>query len=366
VSAPAAFDALVLGAGPAGLAFALAAAQAGMRVALVGRPASSQAVKVGEVLPGSVKLPLHALGAGSAFERAAALPGHGTASMWSGTDVLELGSLLAPYGTAWHVDRTAFEEALRETAIARGVTVLLWGRASPRRAGRGWTLMGPHGAAPLTADLLVLATGRSPCPLGFGARGRDDKLIGVLAYLDCVHCTDPRFHLEACARGWWYSAPLPNGRLVVAYLTDSDLLPAGCEALRQAWAQELSKTRLVSIRTGTLAPRSLVVRRAGGSLRETLSGDGWVAIGDAAAAYDPLCGQGVTSALSKGFAAARLLAGRADREGGLAAYAEAERDTFSDYLVARRSFYASAGRGAHSEFWRSRCGTAPSNPVTAG
>jgi flavin-dependent dehydrogenase len=164
------------------------------------------------------------------------------------------------------------------------------------------------------------------------------------------------FCIEAVPDGWWYASPLPSGRSVVAYMTDADLLPrGGLAALRETWRAGLRRSRLAAAFQSPDESVNLVTRPAGGGIRNEIAGENWIAIGDAAAAYDPICGLGVPAALAKGIAAARLLASGPSRAAALKAYVEAERDAFSGYLAGRRHVYGRVrGRFGDRFFWRRR------------
>ena len=65
-----------------------------------------------------------------------------------------------------------------------------------------------------------------------------------------------------------------------------------------------------------------MIRKVDSCIRRCLSGAGWVAVGDAAAAYDPLQGNGVCRGLSKGLAIGRLVSGNSDVEVALQIYVD--------------------------------------------
>ena len=91
---------------------------------------------------------------------------------------------------------------------------------------------------------------------------------------------------------------------------------------------------------------------ADSSIRQTLSGPGWVALGEAAAAYDPLTGRGVALALTKGAALARLIASE-DISAAIATYVAAEREMFAGYATERAHIYSQAAHRFTTPFWAS-------------
>ena len=110
------------------------------------------------------------------------------------------------------------------------------------------------------------------------------------------------------ADGWWYSAWLPDGRLVVAFMTDADLLPKGQSQL-QLLAGATSQTVHTRARTSGLSnERPLQWITAASEVLECSGGTGWLATGDAALSFDPLSSQGICRALQSGLLAARTIA----------------------------------------------------------
>ena len=81
----------------------------------------------------------------------------------------------------------------------------------------------------------------------------------------------------------------------------------------------------------------------------------WLAIGDAAMAYDPLSGQGVYKALQSAVRAAQSLDQYwTGNTSALNDYAIAVGQDFRRYLVARQAFYSAEQRWPSSTFWRRR------------
>jgi flavin-dependent dehydrogenase len=84
-------------------------------------------------------------------------------------------------------------------------------------------------------------------------------------------------------------------------------------------------------------------------------GPGWLAVGDAAAAVDPLSSRGIARGLGAGIAAARAidshLTGEVD---ALEEYASDLTAEFDVYLVERTATYRQEVRWSESDFWRRR------------
>ena len=85
-------------------------------------------------------------------------------------------------------------------------------------------------------------------------------------------------------------------------------------------------------------------------------GDGWLAVGDACAAHDPLCGWGVCRAMNNAIAAADAIHCELARgDASLAAEYERHcRDQFSAYLAGLAEHYSLERRWRSAPFWQRR------------
>ena len=86
-----------------------------------------------------------------------------------------------------------------------------------------------------------------------------------------------------------------------------------------------------------------------------MHGPGWLAVGEAAAAFDPICGQGVVHALESAFWAFDALVAAPALTRLAAAYEAALRDRLADHLAARRRVYAEAAGQLDAAFLEHAC-----------
>jgi flavin-dependent dehydrogenase len=176
----------------------------------------------------------------------------------------------------------------------------------------GWRvrLQTRHGPCDAAARIVIDATGRGArLARRIGARRqRGDRLISVWQYGRDLAPSQRGFaHIEACENGWWYSAPLPGQRRVLALHTDADLLAK--TGLRDAgWleaaARRLPATRELLGQQGYAADTPAMATPAHTASLDAGAGPGWFAVGDAALSFDPLSSQGIFNALYTGLAAA--------------------------------------------------------------
>ena len=371
------FDAVVVGAGPAGSATARRLALQGWRVALLERTHFA-APRIGESLPPNVREPLHELGVWSEFLALAPLASWGTCSLWGDAAPQSHSHMLNPYGCGWHVDRRAFDHMLAHAAVAAGVS-LFEGVALQRSThsqGCWWLQTTPSALQAeareqtLCARVLIDATGRrAQVARALGAqRMVFDRLVGVAVHWAGVDAAEQGHLLvEAAREGWWYSAPLPGraqheaDAMIAMLMTDADLCGRLRLTVAERWQAILQSTQATRRRLGgahristpqVYCADSQRLRRHGAS-----DTGPWLAVGDATLAVDPISGSGVLRALHTARAAAdtvsELLARPHALQETLAAY-EAERDTeCTNYLLERARYYAAELRFA-TPFWQRR------------
>jgi flavin-dependent dehydrogenase len=355
-------DVVVLGDGPAGCVAALTLAENGARVALLGRRHRASAAHWGQCLPAQGWTWMRALGLAAAFRTGPHLPIVANRSAWS-NDRIETEDLIrGPHGHSWMLDRDAFDRLLRDAAIAKGALHRrLYGRVR-LEATDGWRLRFRDGdrAWVLNADFAIDAGGRAAnLALRYGARRRsDDRLVALIGCYDGQQDdVDQTTLIEAFDQGWWYSCRLGLRRRVVSLFTDGDLLPRAAEraefmASRLRAARHLQPL-LAAHGYARHAPPKAVL--ANSTRLERPAGERWLAAGDAAASYDPLCGHGVIAAMDSGRHAAAALIDHAQGDDfALGRHGDLQAERYAWYLRELAESYSAQQRWPTSVFWSRR------------
>ena len=358
------FDIGIMGAGPAGCSTALALARLGYQCILIESSDYSN-IRVGETLPAAVSRLLTQLGAWEQFQSADYAPALAVQSVWGRDQILERNAIFDPYGFGWHIDRGHFDRMLAERAEAIGVRIMRAARvdSATKTNSGGWQLeITSSGSRQVArARVLVDATGRrSSIARRLGAkRRRVDRLIGCVSFFrpNGHAIVEPQVMLvEAASDGWWYSAPLPDSRAVVVYMTDADIF---------AKVEGPMTSRLAKLIEG--APRTAEklehfdldrgpsVFAASSSRLDQVWGDNWIAVGDSAMAFDPLSAQGVYRAMKSGVRAAQAISGFYSTDTtGLDAYAAELSSEFDRYMRQRQYHYLAEMRWVSNDFWHRR------------
>ncbi|MDP9191939.1 MAG: tryptophan 7-halogenase [Acidobacteriota bacterium] len=346
-------DVLIVGAGPAGATAALNLAPI-RRVAVIDRRAEPPS-RIGESIPPAVRRLLTDMGLFESFLAEEHAPCHANRSVWGGEEPRETDFLRDPDGHGWHLDRRRFECWLRGVAADCGAELLVPDSVErvERHDGR-WRVESASGV--ISAAVLIDAGGRAaPLARKLGARVVvEDRL--VCAWTSGVdRCKGARgmTFVEAAEDGWWYTAPLPNERRVLAFHTDSDLpMARGGDALL---ARAVAQKELAGVlrESGFVADTAIAVTAANSATLEPCAGDGWLAAGDAALAFDPLSSQGILNALFTGLAAAeaadRFLSGESFDD-----YAETIAGIRSAYRAHLHTWYGMERRWPDTPFWQRR------------
>ncbi len=315
--------------------------------------------RIGESLSPHAQAVLEEMGLWTAFSEAGFPEAQLSFSNWGVPVLVEKSALTRPGGLGWYLDRTRFEDLLWEQSPS--VVRLEERLHTSSRTETGWDLV-TRGGSMVKARFIIDCSGRiSIAARKLTKRKRLDRLTAAYAFLEQVDAeVEPTRAtlIETTPNGWWYSALIPNGKMVVAFFSDADLLPRRLSRDRKSWSELVSATTYTRARVetaGFAVGKGLSLTDAGSFCLENPAGDDWFAAGDAALAFDPLSSNGITSALWTGNRAANAAVGALN--GDMVArdrYVEAVRAGWSHYESERLAIYAGENRFRNSPFWLRR------------
>ena len=359
-------DVMVIGGGPAGCAMAITLGQIApeLGVMLVEK-SDYTGPRAGETIPPQCRVLLQRLGLWTAFMGEEHLPAYGAMAAWGSAEPYAHEFLYTPQREGWHLDRARFDAFLSRKAAESGAAVLQGAKfLSQEREGDVWrvTLEDAEGGRRVyRAGLVVDASGRKA--VFAKALGQDavryDRLTGTMRILEAPALLDRSTLVEAFGDGWWYSALLPDGKMAVAVFSDAGIARDLRLSSPAGWASALEQAPFTCMRVKLSEGFEGAALNTWPAHSQRLlepGGEGWLAVGDAAAAYDPLSSQGIFFALRSGmmgaYAVHDMLKG--DARVALKKYFALQGDGFNEYLEQRQKHYVLEQRWPEARFWQRR------------
>ena len=326
------FDVAIIGGGPAGCAAALTLLRySKLRVVVIER-SEYDGWRVGETLSPGVRPLLRYLDATSIIEDDGHLTNYGTAASWGSDDTVSRDFLFVAAGEGRHLDRARFDRSLAQLVRERGGTLM---------TGCTWESAG------VDARYVIDASGRhASFARSRGARViAHDNLTGIVAIVANENVYTGGTLVKAAPDGWWYTARLPENRAVVAFMSDADIIREQRLHDAAVFQSHIGVEKI--IHGPTVCP-------AQSQILDKPYGEGWIAAGEAAVAFDPLSSMGIGYAISSGVEAARVAASSLNGGDGAPGYAADVSAHFQSYLARKREYYLIEHRWRDHAFWQRR------------
>jgi flavin-dependent dehydrogenase len=352
------YDLAIAGAGPAGSVLALLAARAHYRVLLMEKSRFDRP-RLGETAPPELRPVLTRVGLEHLLQAPICRDSAEVLSVWGSDEPVARSHIFSPYGSAFHVDRRAFDEALAIAACNAGVDLRLCCSARfIAQPSSGYVVQLSTGER-VRSRMAILATGRVGGGIGlpYLRRYLDNNIAVAARFSSCRPQLDGRTVIEAVPGGWFYFAALPDNEFIAVFITSAALIPAKRRARLQWWLKALARTTVVRIAlNGCRLPETLFVADARASFARSGGGDCWIAVGDARIAPDPLSGQGIIWAIDDAYWAMERLASREWRVLSQQMQATTERDVGA-YLLDRSHVYSREQRFKDDPYWTTVSGS---------
>jgi flavin-dependent dehydrogenase len=334
----------------------------GFSVALIGLPYNNK-IAFGESLNPDIKSCLLFLDIWSNFIKDNHLKSFGNLSVWGNNKIKENNFFFHPNTYGYHIDRQRFNNMFVWAAKQQDVqylSPLIKTIDKDNNIFKLKLLDNNNLRIIIDSKFMVDATGRARWfSLREGISVKTfDHLCGYICFLKSQSKSDtqPMTLIESSPNGWWYTALLPNDIRITAFFTDYDLSFSKYLKTISGWKKVLNKTLHIrkiieeydyNIYLGPYAILSNSTRL------EKAYGQNWLAIGDAAATFDPLSSNGVLNAIDDAINVSNIIKKYLEEEENMFdSYNIYLIKKFNNYLYKRSFYYNKEKRWENSLFWR--------------
>lgn len=370
------YDVAIAGGGPAGAAAAIMLARSGMRVVVADARRRRETspiggFRIGEGLPPSARHLLRALNVHDQVLHDGHRASPGTIAFWGHPAAHCNDFIHQLHGPGLQLDRIRFDMSLRDAARNAGATLIeftrlhvddVTGQPAPPKPYLLQLCTKGGRIRTIEASWVLDASGRAASiarALG-ASRIRHDCLLALYQRLrsDQHSDQDGRTWIEAVEDGWWYSVLLPSGERLIAFLCDADVRPI--QSLENATSFWNSLQHAPHLHALCVEHAYVPIGRprgadASSSTLDIVAGPRWLAVGDAALAFDPLSSKGISNALYTGLQAAHaIIAANLGNSDAVARYAAHLHSIHGVYRQHLWQFYAMETRWPQAPFWRRR------------
>ncbi|WCN12993.1 hypothetical protein GV054_08235 [Marinomonas mediterranea] len=372
------YDVAIVGGGLAGAAAVIALKQSGFSIVWIRPKMESIEYKVGESLAPAANPILAELGLSYLLDTPEHRSSNTTFSAWGQEALVERNSVIHLEGAGHIVNRAKLEMDLYSLATEESDLVIESKLKEISERNGNWLIPADSeeqntvADKPVSARFAIDASGRTQALGKILSKQNvtklktDDHLVCAYAFLEQRPNSEvlatPATLIESTKNGWWYASLLSNGDLSVNFYTDPDLMPRGVTNELDVWRALLDQTthiahwiddaefevnsepELTSAATRWLTPAAGIAKKAG-----------WMAIGDAAASFDPLSAHGMTTAFWAAAQSQKIVESYlANDYSALQKYTDAVKKGRRNYLLQRNSMYSHEKRFRNNTFWKRR------------
>ncbi|MFT4927358.1 MAG: flavin-dependent dehydrogenase [Phenylobacterium sp.] len=309
------------------------------------------------------------------------IPAYGSTSYWGSELPGIRNSVFTTQQSTFQLNRALFDLQLLDSVVARGGRIMPRTHCSeitPLEDGR-WQLKLSHpaqGEFILRARFIVDASGRNANitrQLGLNGKKMDD-LMAVGRFFECQDSQQKKqeYLIESTEHGWWYGALLPGNQYSISFFSDADIIAKLRLNQQSHFNALLAQTKHIKklvVGTKVTAPHPWV-RPAYSQTSAFASQTNFLAIGDAACAFDPISSMGIGFALSSACHGANVISAclneEDDSQQSLIQQFHTDLDNqFNQYLTLRQQFYGQEERWPQAPFWQRRQVTSTVQPAEA-
>lgn len=309
------YDVIIIGAGPAGCATACKLNTDDMRVCLIDE-VDRKSFKVGGALPAKALPLLNTLGIRELSDilRSNEYSSYiANISSWGSEEWNDTDNLTHDKKGGWHVLRHRFDTALRNYTRLRGATLrknrVMKIHTSPGEI-NAFQVHFADDSQPISSTWLVDASGRKGFvtkQLGIN-RIQYGRQMAIIYWIKSpIEDNDHTTRIKSIRNGWFYTSLLPGDTRMLSFQglpQDIAELTRSPDIFFEMFNQAELLPYPISMSDVVEGPEATL---ANVSKPEIIAGPGWLSVGDAAIAFDPLTSYGISFALYSGIQAAEAI-----------------------------------------------------------
>ncbi|PKV51630.1 flavin-dependent dehydrogenase [Aquimarina sp. MAR_2010_214] len=352
-------DVIIVGKGIAGLVLSFLLKKKGIQHLVLDRKSKKKHFALAETLPPSSMPLLHALDLIKIFEKNTIRKTYGYHSMWGNTRVLnnDFFSQLS-YKNGLKINKKTLVDDLEELCNMDMVSYEKMLNMIISKEEVIVEVENDHQKVIIKGKMIIDATGRNRAILNklkIPIR-LYDNLISFSCHLPRIEHSKLTYDIfvESFEDGWGIVSGLDEKTNVLSIFTNKDNLIQLKLRDYSNWQSVLSKTTLLKDFLVEQPEVKIVGLDANSSIANYLSGENWLAVGDAALSFDPLSSHGIANAIytvreASDAIESYILTG--DRK-GFVTYSKTLFSIFDSYYMVKNGLYRAESRWMESSFWK--------------
>ena len=350
-------DVVILGKGIAGITLSFLLTRKNIEHVIIDRSGEGKVFAYGETLPPSALPLLQRLDLFQLFEENSYRKTFGYHSCWGSDQVTNINFYHHhPFKNGLKIDKQKILQALERDAKPKMISY----KKSVSIAEENGTIESIllDGKTEVQGKLFVDATGRKRAllkKLDIESESFDSLIsfschIPKIKHPKLVH----EVYVESFEQGWGIVSALNETENVFSIFTIKGNEIHKRLGKYEHWKSVLSKTKyLKDFLVNDIEPK-IIGGNSNSSKPQKISGENWLASGDAAMAYDPLSSHGITNAIYTAMIAADTIKQKLidNESNALDIYEDTINQIFDQYLSSKNQLYLSEHRWNDSPFWK--------------
>lgn len=348
-------DIVILGKGIAGLTLATLLKRAKINCVIIDRFEDRKQFAYGETLPPSAMPLLNKLNLLNLFEENSYRKTYGYHSCWGSNRVTDINFYHHnPYKNGLKIDKQQILRALED--VSQPMVVSYQKSFEVFFENEAISKITLDKEIEIQGKIFIDATGRNRAllkKLDVESISYDSLLsfschIPKLKHPKLVH----EVYVESFENGWGIVSALNETENVFSIFTTKE---SGIQkSLKQYkyWSSALSSTQYLKDFLTPEEDIKVMGGNANSSKGSRIAGNNWLALGDAAIAFDPLSSHGITNAMYTAMLASETIAENLKGKNLLNQYDETLNLIFNQYLQSKNQLYLSETRWKEAPFWK--------------